>query len=78
MEESKVKQRWKEHFEKLLNQENPREKRKIRTVKKESYVGNIDISMEETRNVLRQMKKGKAQGSYELRHFSGCVDSSRD
>ena len=27
MEEEKVKQRWKEYFDNLLNQENPREKR---------------------------------------------------
>ena len=33
MEEKKVKQRWKEYFEKLLNQENPGEKRKMRTEK---------------------------------------------
>ena len=60
VEETKVKQRWKEYFEKLLHQENPRERRKIRTEKKKRDVGNV--SMEEIRNVLRKMKKGTAQG----------------
>ena len=59
VEETKVKQRWKEYFEKLLNQENSRE-RKIRTEKRERDVGNI--SVEEIRNVWRKVKKGKAQG----------------
>ena len=31
MEEEKVKQRWKEYFNDLLNQENPRERREMRT-----------------------------------------------
>ena len=31
MEEEKVKQRWKEYFDNLLNQENTREKREMRT-----------------------------------------------
>ena len=31
MEEEKVKQRWKEYFDNLLNQENPRERREMRT-----------------------------------------------
>ena len=35
VEEKKVKQRWKEYFEKLLNQENPRERRKRKTEKRE-------------------------------------------
>ena len=39
VEGTKVKQIWKEYFEKLLNQANPRERRKIRT--EERYVGNI-------------------------------------
>ena len=30
MKEEKVKQRWKEHFDNLLNQENPREQRETR------------------------------------------------
>ena len=31
MEEEKVKQRWKEYFDDLLNQENPRERGEMRT-----------------------------------------------
>ena len=30
MEEEKVKQRWKEYFDKLISQENPRERREMR------------------------------------------------
>ena len=60
LEETKVQQRWKEYFEKLLNLENPRKRRKIRTEKRKRNVGNIYV--EEIRNVLRKMKKGKAQG----------------
>ena len=60
MEEEKVKQRWKEYFDNLLNQENPRERRKIRTEERERDVE--DISEEEVRSGLRKMKKGKAQG----------------
>ena len=60
MEEEKVKQRWKEYFDNLLNQENPRERRKMKTeVRKRDLE---DISGEEVRTELRKMKKGKAQG----------------
>ena len=61
MEEEKVKQRWKEYFDNLLNHENPREKRETRTEGKERDVK--DISEEEVRTWLRKMKNGKAQGS---------------
>ena len=60
MEEGKVKQRWKEYFDNLLNQENPRERREMRTEGRERDVE--DISGEEVRTGLRKMKKGKAQG----------------
>ena len=60
MEEEKVKQRWKEYFDDLLNQENPRERREIRT--EETKRDAEDISVEEVRTGLRKMKKGKAQG----------------
>ena len=59
-EEKKVKQRWKEYFEKLFNHENPRERRETRTEGRERDVK--DISGEEVRTRLRKMKKGKAQG----------------
>ena len=59
MEEEKVKQRWKKYFDNLLNQENPRERRKTRTEGRERNVK--DISGEEVRNGLRKMKKEKAQ-----------------
>ena len=60
MEEKKVKQRWKEYFDNLLNQENYRERRKMRKEKRKRDVE--DISEEEVRTGLRKMKKRKAQG----------------
>ena len=60
MEEEKVKQRWKEYFNNLLNRENSRERREARTEGRERDVE--DISGEEVRTGLRKMKKGKAQG----------------
>ena len=64
MEEEKVKQRWKEYFNNLLNQENPRERRELRTEEGEKDVE--DISGEKVRIGLRKMKKGKAQGSDDI------------
>ena len=60
VEEEKVKQRWKEYFDNLLNQENPREQRETRAEEIERDVE--DISAEDVRDALRRMKKGKAQG----------------
>ena len=60
MGEEKVKQRWKEYFDNLLNQENPEGKREMRTKEREKDVE--DIFGEEVRIRLRSMKKGKAQG----------------
>ena len=60
MEEEKVKQRWKEYFDNLLNHENPRERRETSTEGRKRDVE--DIFGEEVRTVLRKMKKGKAQG----------------
>ena len=59
IEEEKVKQRWKEYFDNLLNHENPRERRETRTEERERDVE--DISGEEVRTGLKTMKKGKAQ-----------------
>ena len=64
MEEEKVKQRWKEYFDKLLNQENPRERRETRIEGRERDVE--DISEEEVKTGLRKMKKGEAQGPDEI------------
>ena len=50
-----MKQRWKEYFDNLLNQENPRERREMRTEERERDVE--DISVEEVRTGLRKMKK---------------------
>ena len=44
----------------LLSQENPRERKKTITEKRKRDVGNI--SVEKIRNVLKNMKKRKAQG----------------
>ena len=60
MEEEKVKQRWKEYFSNFLNQENPRERREVKTEERERDAE--DISGEEVRTGLKKMKKGKAQG----------------
>ena len=60
MEEEKVKQKWKEYFDNLYNQENPRERRETRTEGRERDME--DISEEEVRTGLRKTKKGKAQG----------------
>ena len=59
MGEEKVKQRWKEYFDNLLNQENPRERREMRTEETKRDVE--DISGEEVSTGLRKIKKGKAQ-----------------
>ena len=64
MEEETVKQRWKEYFNNLINHENPREKREMRTEGRERDVENI--SGEEVRTGLRKMKKGKAQGTDDI------------
>ena len=60
MEEKKVKQRWKEYLDNLINHESSRERRETRTEGRERDVE--DISGEEVRTGLRKMKKGKAQG----------------
>ena len=60
MEKEKMKQRWKEYFDNLHNQENPKERREMRTEGRERDIE--DISGEEVRTGLRKMKKGKAQG----------------
>ena len=44
MEEEKVKQRWKEYFDYLFNQENPRERNEMRTEEREK--GTWKISLE--------------------------------
>ena len=59
-----VLKRWKEYFEKLMNEENNREPRTEEAeVVKEEVNG---ISREEVKNALRRMKKGKAVGPDEL------------
>ena len=59
-----VLKRWKEYFEKLMNEENNREPRT-----EEAEVVNKEVncvSREEVKNALRRMKKGKAVGPDEL------------
>ena len=60
MEEEKLKQRWKEYFNNLLNHENPRKRRETRIEGRERDVE--EISGEEVRTGLRKMNKGKVQG----------------
>ena len=59
-----VLKRWKEYFEKLMNEENKREPRteEPKVVNEEV----ICVSREEVKNALRRMKKGKAVGPDEL------------
>ena len=59
-----VLKRWKEHFQKLMNEENNRDPRT-----EEAEVVNEEVncvSREEVKNALRRMKKGKAVGPDEL------------
>ena len=59
-----VLKRWKNYFEKLMNEENNREPRT-----EEAEVVNKEVnylSREEVKNALKRMKKGKAVGSDEL------------
>ena len=59
-----VLKRWKEHFEKLMNEENDKEPRK-----EEAEVVNEEVnsvSREEVKNALKKMKKGKAVWPDEL------------
>ena len=59
-----VLKRWKEYFEKLMNEENNRDPRK-----EEAEVVNEEVncvSREEVKNALRSMKKSKAVGPDEL------------
>ena len=59
-----VLKRWKEYFEKLMNEEN---NRKPRTEEAEVVNEEINcVSREEVKNALRRMKKGKAVGPDEL------------
>ena len=56
--------RWKEYFEKLMNEENNKE-----PWTKEAEVVNAEVncvSREEVKNALRRMKKGKVAGPDEL------------
>ena len=59
-----VLKRWKEYFEKLMNEENNRDPRteKAELVNKEVNC----VSREEVKNALKRMKKGKAVGPDEL------------
>ena len=56
--------RWKEYFEKLMNEENDRDPRteKAELVNEEAHC----VSKEEVKNALKRMKKGKAVGQDEL------------
>ena len=50
MEEETVKQGWKEYFDNLLNQENPRERREMRTEEREK--GTSKISLEKKSGLI--------------------------
>ena len=59
-----VLKRWKEYFEKLMNEENNRDPRTVETEVVNEEVN--CVSREEVKNALRRMKKGKAVGPDEL------------
>ena len=59
-----VLKRWKEYFEKLMNEENNREPRTEETEVVNEKVN--CVSKEEVKTTLRRMKKGKAVGPDEL------------
>ena len=68
-----VLKRWKEYFEKLMNEENNREPRteEAEVVKEEVNC----VNREEVRNAIRRMKKGKAVGPDELPvEVSKCME----
>ena len=59
-----VLKRWKEYFEKLMNEEN---KKEPRTEEAEVVNEKVNcVSRKEVKNALRRMKNGKAVGSNEL------------
>ena len=59
-----VLKRWKEYFEKMMNEENDRE---LRTAEAEVVNKEVNcVNREEVKNVLKRIKKGKAVGSDEL------------
>ena len=59
-----VLKRWKEYFEKLMNEEN---NRKPRTEEPEVVNEEVNcVSREEVKNAVRRMKKGKAVGPDEF------------
>ena len=57
MEQEKVKQRWKDYFDNLLNHENPREKRETRTEGRERDVK--DTSGDKVRTGVEEDEEGK-------------------
>ena len=61
MKEEKVKQRWKEYFDNLLNDKNPRESKR-----NENRRGRGRYLWRRIRTGLRKMKKGKAQGPNDI------------
>ena len=58
-----VLKRWKEYFEKLMNEENNRDPR---TEEAEVVNEEVNCVCREVKNALRRMKKGKAVGPDEL------------
>ena len=58
--EERVLRRWKEYFEKLMNEENEREQRSVNVEKVEKEVNRI--SKWEVKKALKRMKNGKAVG----------------
>ena len=59
VEQQRVQQRWKEYFEDLLNQENPRERREVCAWKVIKEVE--EVTEEEVKAALKKMKKVKVR-----------------
>ena len=71
-----VLKRWKEYFAKLMNEQNDR---KPRTEEAEAVNEEVNcVSIEEVKNALRRIKKGKAVGPDELpEEVSKCMEEMR-
>ena len=61
--EVKQTQRWKTHFETVLNKEAPRNQAEIPESKEDLKVNTDPPSAEEVRKAIRTMKSGKAPGT---------------
>ena len=62
IKERDIQERWKEHFEEVLNREPPTRQARIEKGRVNEEIGIEEISEEEIRSVLRKVKNNKAPG----------------